>query len=227
MRVQPYAVGSYLHIVKRGARGMPITNDSGDQWRFLRLLCHMNDHFIEPNWERQLDRTHPLTRPDSWPKKRPLVMILAYTLMPNHLHLLLKEVIENGVSTFMQKIGQSMTNHHNEKSGESGSIFQGSFRSRTIENDVYLRYVAVYIMVKNTFECYPHGGLSGATENFDDAWRWACNYRFSSMGEYAEGRTSLITHKEILNGMFRTQKQFKQFSYDVILGGTWTQTEFE
>lgn len=226
MRVEPYAIGSYVHVIKRGARGMPIVGDEFDKQRFLRILFHMNDEFLEENWDR-LSYASPFTRLDSWPKRKPLVKILAYTLMPNHMHLLLREIREGGLSEFMRKVGQSMTNHHNEKYDESGSIFQGSYRSRTIESDTYLRYVASYIMVKNTFELYPHGGLRGAVKRFADAWRWAVEYPFSSLGEYAGVRELPIIKKELLGDIFPKSSHFKDFSHDVIDGGKWDIVQFE
>ena len=226
MRVEPYEVGSYVHVLKRGARGMPIVGDEFDQQRFLRILFHMNDEFLDENWDR-LRYASPFARMDSWPKRKPLVKILAYTLMPNHMHLLLKEIRDGGLSEFMRKVGQSMTNHHNEKYGESGSIFQGSYRSRTIESDVYLRYVASYIMVKNTFELYPHGGLRAAVKHFDEAWKWAVEYPFSSLGEYAGVRQQPIIEKELLDEIYAKPFRFKDFARDVIASGKWHSVEFE
>src|ERR1700722_10455963 len=114
MRVEPFTVGSYMHALKRGARGLPITEDESDKWRFLRLLYYMNDEFLDPNWYRYDESSQTaltgrlFERHNFWPERKPLVAILAYTLMPNHLHLVLKEIREGGISAFMRKLGQSM-----------------------------------------------------------------------------------------------------------------------
>lgn len=226
MRVEPFSVGSYIHAIKRGARGLPITEDESDQWRFLRLLYYMNDEFFDEHWYRA-DREGRFFRPDSWPNRRPLVRILAYTLMPNHFHLLLKEVRDGGISAFMQKLCQSMTNYHNERYGQHGSIFQGSYRGRTIESDNYLQYVSAYIMVKNVFELYPKGGLRGATDHFEEAWKWGITYPYSSLGNYAGISNLPIVDKDILADIFATPRTFKAFAKDVIEGGKWLKVEFE
>src|SRR5690606_6672758 len=120
-----------------------------------------------------------------------------------------------------KRLGQSMTNHANEKYGEKGSLFQGPYRSKTIEEDEYLRYAAAYVMVKNTFELYPEGGLSSAQRNFDEAWRWAERYNCSSLGGCSGvSEKSLILSRSLLNEVF-TREAFKVFSRDVILGGEW------
>ncbi|MBI4088456.1 transposase [Candidatus Kaiserbacteria bacterium] len=185
----------------------------------------MNDSYLNDNWDR-LETTKDFARPNSWPSRDPLVQILAFTLMPNHMHLLLREIRDGGVSSFMQKVGQSMTNHYNEKYTEHGSIFQGAYRSRTIETDRYLQYVSAYIMVKNVFELYPHGGLRAATKNFESAWRWGSAYLFSSLSHYAGVRTPIVD-RNVLEEAFPTVRSYKSFARDVIAGGKWTQIEFE
>ncbi|MEK7132688.1 MAG: transposase [Patescibacteria group bacterium] len=215
-----------MHAIKRGARGLPIVQNIDDRRRFLRILYYMNDEFLDPYWELATRSSILYTRLDSWPKRKRIVDILAYTLMPNHIHLLLKEIRDGGISEFMKKIGQSMSNHHNEKYNQHGSIFQGSYRGRTVESDEYLRYVAAYIMVKNTFELYPRGGLRGAIEHFEEAWKWGTAYSFSSLGDYAGVRKSPILERGILDETF-SPRTFKSFCRDVIEGSKWLQSEFE
>lgn len=219
MRKEPFTVGNYLHVIKRGARGMPIVREESDKWRFLKLLCHLNDEYHSEYWEDDLKKTQQsiFDRPGHWPKQRPLVEVLAYTLMNNHFHLILKETVEGGVAKFMQKMGGSMTNHYNSKYKERGSIFQGSYKSRTITDDVYLRYVAVYVMVKNPFELYP-GGLEKACKNFDDAFAWTLKYPFTSLADYAGDRNSAILQRGILGKLFSSPRQFKSFAKDCING---------
>lgn len=228
MRVEPFVVGSYIHVIKRGARGMPITHGRQDRERFLRILYFLNDAYFNEFWDDMTRGQKILRRPETWPPQKPLVEILAYTLMPNHLHLMLKEIRKGGVSLFMKKLGQSMSNHFNQKYDQKGSLFQGAYKSRTIQNDSYLRYAAAYIMVKNVYELYPKGGLRTATAHFDMAWAWAINYRFSSMGTYIGIQDSPIIKKDFLLEVFESPRQFKSFSRDVLLGGKWIDdVEFE
>lgn len=110
-----------------------------------------------------------------------------------------------------------MSMHFNEKYKETGSLFQGPYKSRTIDRDDYLLYVAPYIMAKNTFELYP-GGFARATRSFDDAWKWATEkYQFSSLPDYATGASSPIIESNFLD-MFGSAKQFRSLSRDMVLG---------
>ena len=83
----------------------------------------------------------------------------------------------------------------NAKYNERGSLFQGSYKSKTVDDDNYLRYLAYYIQVKNVLELYP-GGLQAAVQNFDDAWEWALRYPFSSISSYANNEHCPIIDKE-------------------------------
>jgi hypothetical protein len=230
MRVEPHDIGSYVHVLKRGARGLPITNKDGDKWRFVRSLYYLNDKYLDKQWSRNISIKEKglCFRPEEWPERDPLVKILCYTLMPNHIHLLLLQTQDDGISKFMQKLGQSMTNHFNEKYSQQGSIFQGSYKGRTVSDDRYLRYVSAYIMTKNVFELYPNGGLEKATQNFEKAWKWALSYQYSSFGDYAGARNnSPVIDKDILAEIFPTPQKFMKFSKDVILGGKWTDVELQ
>lgn len=220
MRVEPYTVDSYVHALKRGARGLEITGDKSDKWRFLRLLFYMNDEHDHEWWERDTEGLQFMEWPSDWQDRRPIVKILCYTLMPNHFHMLLKEIKIGGIAKFMKKIGGSMSKHFNEKYESKGSIFQGGYKARTVTDDRYLRYLTAYVMVKNTFELYPNGGLLAASKDFNKAWEWAKTYQFSSLADFFSDRGCSIIDKDILGEIF-TEKSFKTFSRDVILGGKW------
>lgn len=217
MRVEPFSVDSYVHTIKRGGRGSEIVRDEEDQWRFIKALYYLNDKFRSQNWEDDLyrNKTPIFERPTIWPDHEPLVKILAYILMPNHFHILLQEIEEGGISKFMQGLCGSMTMSFNTKYKSKGSIFQGSYKGKTIDTDEYLKRLAVYIMVKNSFELYP-GGIKVAMQNFEKAFSWSLEYNFSSLADYASNRKSPIIDKDILGEIFSNPKEFKAFAKDAM-----------
>lgn len=220
MRKELFTVGSFVHVIKRGTRGFPIVRDDGDRWRFMLMLSHFNDHFHSDSWFRDLvdeEIAGTLKRASKWSEKKPLVAIEAFTLMSNHFHLILKEIEEGGISKFMHRVGTGMSNYANAKYKEKGTLFQGPYRSRTISDDSYFRYVGVYVMVKNTFELFP-GGYEKACASFDVAWEWATHYPYSSLGHYAGAVNSPILENPFLKELFLTPSEFKEFSRDVLLG---------
>ena len=219
MRVEPYTKDSIVHVIKRGARGLPLIRNVADQTRFVQLLCYANDEYRDEFWEKSVEGIGFLERPDAWPEKRPLVDILAWTLLPNHFHLVLKAHSDGSISKFMQKMCGSMTTHYNAKYGERGSLFQGAYRGRTAEmhGDDYLRLLAVYVMVKNVFEMYS-GGLQNALEHFEEAYRWAITYPYSSLSFYAGKRsmTSRLVTPDIFGEIFLSPKEFKIFARECL-----------
>ncbi len=220
VRKEPFTVGSYIHVIKRGARGLPIVQDNNDQWRFLLMLNHFNDHFVSESWFRDLKDENlesTLHRASGWPEKNPIVAIEAFTLMSNHFHLMLKETEEGGVTKFMRKLCTGMASYANAKYKQTGSLFQGPYHSKTLSEDSYFRYAAAYVMVKNTFELFPEG-FEKARSSFENAWQWAASYPFSSLGYYAGVSDSPIVTNPFLKELFPKPREFKSFSRAVLSG---------
>jgi len=215
MRVEPHGIGSVLHVIKRGTRGMNIVRDERDKKRFCALLFYLNDSFSDPNWLWSLKFCKPFERPSYWPEREPLVDILAWTLVSNHFHLLLKEIREGGSAKFMQRLCGSMSMTFNAKYAETGSIFQGSYKSKTVDEDSYLRYLTFYIQVKNVFDMYP-GGLKEAVKNFETAWEWALHYPYSSLSSYVSDMDSPIIEKEFLLGLYPNNKTLKEDAREML-----------
>lgn len=220
MRKEPFSIGNFVHLVRRGGRGLPIVKNESDRLRFLKVQYYLNDTHAKENWFRELDEVNKgsiFSWPESWPERNPLCSLCAYTLLNNHLHLIAFEKRENGISKFMHKSGISMTKHHNEKYRERGSLFQGSYKARVIDSDKYLRWVVPYVMVKNTFEMHPRG-YTYAASHFYEAWEWAITYPFSSLGDYAGERNSPIIDSVPLGDIFENKKEFKELCKDMIMG---------
>lgn len=216
MRVEPHGVGSILHVIKRGTRGMDIVRDKHDQQRFNKSIFYLNDSFSDSNWIQNTKFCGLFERPEHWPEQEPLVHILAWTLLKNHFHLLIEEIQEGGTAKFMQRLCGSMSAAYNKKYSDTGSIFQGSYKSKTVDGDAYLRYLTFYIQVKNVFDMYP-GGLAVAVSDFEKAWEWALRYPYSSLSAYALGTNSPIIEKELLSGLYSNREAFKKEAYEMLL----------
>lgn len=179
MRIEPFSIEDPVHVIKRGARGMDIFQDESDRWLFLKSLFILNDTHKSFDWRKETAKLKIFERPKHWPDRKPLVQIIAWTLLPNHVHLLLKEKEKGGISKFMQRVGGSMTLAFNQKYRNQGSIFQGAYKAKRVGDDDYFKYLVFYVLVKNTFEMFP-GGIKAALSDFERAWNWAMNYPFSS-----------------------------------------------
>ncbi len=215
MRVEPHEIDAILHVVKRGARGMEIVRDEADRRRFAGLLFTLNDEYTDSNRIRSTSTLQMFERPNSWPEPQPITQILAWTLMPNHFHLVVKETQEGGIATFMQRLCGSMSVGFNAKYNEQGSIFQGGYRGKVVDDDNYLRYLIFYVLVKNVMELYP-GGLRVAIREFDRAWQWALAYPYSSLPVYAQNKTSPIVDRTLADEMCKSEAAFRNEAKEML-----------
>ncbi len=93
----------------------------------------------------------------------PLVEILSFCLMPNHFHVLIKQIEEKGITSFLNKLSNSYTKYFNTRHKRVGPLFQGSFKAIRVEDDEQLLHVSRYIhlnplvdyLVKN-LRTYPY-----------------------------------------------------------------------
>lgn len=220
MTRQSLGIDSYIHVYNRGVKKMPIYRRKEDLRRLLFNLYYFNHIDRMPdNWKREPGISRDPTNfqwPEAWGEREPAVSILAFSIMPNHLHLMIKEIVEGGTSKFMHRVSMAYSKFINEKYEESGSLFQGAFKSRLVEEDTDFRNLAVYVMVKNPLELY-QGGLRNAIENFDDAYGQIAQNPLNSLGEYAGTRPSPIITKDLLGELFETPESFKEFAREAML----------
>ncbi|MHB8913898.1 MAG: transposase [Minisyncoccota bacterium] len=145
--------------------------------------------------------------------------LLAWVLQDNHFHFLAQEIRDGGAAKFMQRLGGSMTAASNAKYSEVGSLFQGSYKSKTVDEDAYVRYLAFYIQVKNVLE-QRLGGLKRAIAEFDQAWEWALSFPYSSLPAYARGNdfpTAIIIDGSFFSEMFPDREAFKREAFEMLL----------
>jgi putative transposase len=217
MRVEPHNINSIVHVIKRGARGMDITKNIKDKRRFMQSLFLLNDEYVDSHWVKATLKLPPFQRPEYWPDRKPIVRILAWTLLSNHFHILMQETKEGGIAKFMQRVCGSMSVAFNNKYKEKGSLFQGSYKGKTIKDESHFLYLPFYILVKNTFEMYP-GGLIAAAKNFDKAWQWAMDYEFSSFGAMVKKEECPILDdpEKIISKFFENEKSFKKEAKELL-----------
>lgn len=218
MEREKIIIGSFVHVFNRGNRKQEIVRDDKDKWRFLETIYYLNDEFLGSNIIREVQKgslmtvvNKPFSRPDWWPDRNPLVKILCYSLLDNHYHLLLKEIRDGGISLFMKRSGTSTSKYFNAKYNETGRLFQGPYKTKKIDDEMYLKYLSVYIQVKNIFEMYPEG-YEKAVNEFDKAYKWAIKYPFGSLADYAGERNSPILDKDILGELFSSPEEYKEFA---------------
>ena len=155
MKQPRFAAGAYYHVYNRGVDKREIFLDEEDHLRFIHDLFEFNDadavitfpQRISPRRKTlggETSKSYRGPRP-GLKKRKLLVDIIAWALMPNHYHLLLRQRIDGGTSLYMKKIGTGYTLYFNQKHERNGVLFQGTFRAKPITEDRYLRHLVSYI----------------------------------------------------------------------------------
>ncbi len=138
--------GEFYHIVKRGTDKRKIFLDDEDRLRFINSLLVFNDQNPVP-WESRgfWHQRGPSSLVTSVYKvENPLVEIHVFTLMENHFHLLVRQIVEHGITTYMRKLG-GYSYYFNQKHKRMGSLFEGRYKIKLIETDAQLKNNFVYI----------------------------------------------------------------------------------
>lgn len=79
-----------------------------------------------------------------------IVQIIAYCLMPAHIHLILKQLSPSGISIFMSNILNSYTRYFNIKHHRKGPLWESKFQNVPVENDEQLLHLTRYVHLNPT-----------------------------------------------------------------------------
>jgi len=77
--------------------------------------------------------------------KEDLIEIIAFCIMPTHIHLVLKQIKNNGISIFMSNILNSYTRYFNQRHRRKGPLWEGRFKNVIVETDEYLIHLTRYL----------------------------------------------------------------------------------
>ena len=127
-----------------------------------------------------------------------LVDLLAYCLMNNHLHILIKENVEGGTSLYMQRLLVSYVKYYNLRYKRSGPLFIGRFRAVLVNGDEQLLHVSRYIHL-NPYVAHI------INNPFDYSW--------SSLGNYVDVSTKNTCHTDLIGEMMN-RKSYRAYIKD-------------
>lgn len=191
LRQVSFAPGEIYHYYNRGTDKRVIFLDERDRQRFLLLLFFTNGtnpvHLSNLSHQGEsliLSRT--LLDKFGSEKGERIVDIGAYCLMPNHFHIMAKERKEGGTTLFMRKLMTGYAMYFNKKYERTGSLFEGPFKSKHVDEEGYLNWLFSYIHLNPVKFIAPEWKEKGiadpvAAEKFIDA------YRYSSYHDYFIG----------------------------------------
>jgi len=129
--------------------------------------------------------------------------LLAYCLMPNHVHLLVRQNSASDVASFLHSLHTRYVMYFNLKYKRQGVLFESKYKSKLVTTDKYLVYVSKYI----------HANPSELCKRLE-------NYLWSSMSFYDNERhpiwlhTDLVVKKFIISPYAKTFKSYSDYVRD-------------
>lgn len=195
-RHAPFTVGEWYHCYNRSIEKRISFEDSRDYHRFLEILYLANDK-------------SPLRRNDLGIRKfeevfsihrgEKLVTIGAFCLMPSHFHLVLKEVSQGGITTFMRKLGTAYTLYFNARYKREGNLFLKPFQSIHVSSERYP--LLINYVHSNPTVLYEPEWKTGHVVDHQYVGEHLAAYPYSSLSAYygVPTTTSALLDTEILS----------------------------
>lgn len=210
---RPHLVNNEIyHIVTRGVGDSLIFKDKDDRYRGIFSLYEFNTTkpvvIREKRKQRKISKANREQFSDS---RELLVEILAFYFMPNHIHLLVKQVKDNGITQFMRKFGAGYVAYFNKKYDRKGHLFQGRFRAIHIKTDEQLKTVFVYIHT-NGISLIEAKWKEKGIENPEQIIEFLENYKWSSYSDYI-GKKNFpsVTKRDFLLEVMGKEEGCKKF----------------
>jgi putative transposase len=203
--------GEYYHLYNRGVEKRNIFLTQEDRRRFKRLLYVANgtERFVYRDIEKKslkdIDRGEPLVAIGSW------------VLMPNHFHILVKEITEGGTAAFMEKLCTGYSSYFNKCHDRIGPLFQGRYKSQHVVSDNHLKYLFAYIHL-NPLKLMYSTWKEHRSINTTKAKKFISTYEHSSYLSYIDTsrEDGVLLSKNEFPEYFSEKKDFEDFHNDLI-----------
>ena len=210
MRKFSFSIDEYYHLYSRGVDKRLIFLNDNDRQRFVRLmfLCNGSKPVVYRDSENL-----PIHEIDVGEK---LVAIGAYCLMPNHFHILVREITEGGITKYMSKLLTAYSTYFNKRHTRTGALFSSEFKAQHLDTDEYLKYMFAYIHLNPLRLIDPK--WKEKRINKQKAYSYLSRYYFSSYPDYVDiaRENSLIISRNIFPEYFLKKEDFKTYLGDWI-----------
>lgn len=179
--LKQYLKNGYYHIYNRGVEKRIIFQDNQDYKVFLSYL----KDYLEPKDEiglRKILEKSPWVEKDKIIKKLTMnnfsdkIDLLAYCLMPNHFHLLIKQKTRRAIEQFMKSLATRYVIYFNKRYKRVGGLFQDVYKAVLINTDEQLLHISRYIHTNPSsykgcsLQRYPYSSLAGYLGEWEARW---------------------------------------------------------
>lgn len=202
VRQIPLVTGHYYHVYTRGVARLPIFQSrfdyqymvyALDYYRYKKPMVKLSKFIHLPQAEQEKMR-------QQMDANQKLVSITAFTLMPNHLHIMLQQLQDGGIVTYMRRALNSYARYFNTKRKRVGPLFQGVYKSIHIDSDEQLLHLSRYIHINPV--------VSGVIDEKN-----LLTYEWSSLPMYMGSKPSFVD-TEIILKQFTSTESYLTFLKD-------------
>ena len=185
--------GKYYHIYNRGANKQKIFYSDENYFYCLHLLEKYRIQYA--------------------------VSVIAYCLMPNHCHLLLRQNAGGSISRYVQTTFNAYTQALNKVAGRSGTLFQGRAKSIEITTDEYAIRLCRYIHYNPVASKL---AVNASEWNYSDYNEWITDGKPS-----IKNSNALKVDFTLRDGYFNSGDGYKKFSEEYAEGGLPSESLFD
>jgi putative transposase len=137
-----------FHVYNKSIYHFTIFNDDREYERFMLTtrFYQFKDHpgslsvFLRESTDLTTDLPTYLAK-----RQEKLVKIIAYCLMPTHIHFVLESLRDNGIAEYMRLVCNSYSRFFNEKHGRRGPLWQGKYKKKEVLSDEQYLYLTRYV----------------------------------------------------------------------------------
>ncbi len=151
-RLKIYIENGYYHIYNRGVEKRLVFLDTQDYAVFISYLSDYLSFKDEIALRKELGEDNISSKEKDKILKSLLlknfygkITLLAFCLMPNHIHLELKQTEPNTIALFMKSLCTRYTMYFNRKYNRVGALWQDAYKAVILESNEQILYLSKYI----------------------------------------------------------------------------------
>ena len=175
-RIQ-FTPGQYYHIYNRGSGHRSIFREQDNYLFVLRLVKKYTSAFD--------------------------ISVIAYCLMPNHYHFLLRQDGTEAAGLLPQRVFNSYTKAFNKRYDCSGTLFEGRYEALHVDKEGYLLHLCRYI--------HANPVKDGLVSRLED-------WPYSNYHEWIGTRNGTLIDRDFVPAFFPAAQTYSQFVLDYLTG---------
>jgi putative transposase len=154
-KMKMLTTGEIYHTLTRSIADFKIFNNASDFSRMKDVLKYYRFENFPASFSKfnKLADEKIVNFQNSIKSSERFVEIIAWCLMPTHIHLVVKQLKDGGISKFMSNTLNSYSRYFNIKHNRKGPLWEGRFKKILVKSDEQLLHLTRYIHLNPVTAC--------------------------------------------------------------------------